>query len=305
MCCLFGLMDYRGHFNARQKTKILSVLSKECEARGTDATGIAYNSRNDLKIYKRPLAAHKLRLLIPDDARTVMGHTRMTTQGDEKRNYNNHPFRGMADAVSFALAHNGVLQNDLRLRKTLKLPDTKIETDSYIAVQLIEHKRALDLDTLAYMAGQIEGSFCFTVLDEKDNLYFIKGDNPLCIYQYPRTGLILYASLEEYLTKSLTKLKLPMEEPRRIVLDIGEILKISPTGVMNKADFDTTALYRSWYAPVYYWPYRDYSLDKNTYVDELKSIAGSFGYTSDDVDTLLGEGFSPEELEEYFYEGEW
>lgn len=305
MCCLFGLMDYRGHFNARQKTKILSVLSKECEARGTDATGIAYNSRNDLKIYKRPLAAHKLRLLIPDDARTVMGHTRMTTQGDEKRNYNNHPFRGMADAVSFALAHNGVLQNDLRLRKTLKLPDTKIETDSYIAVQLIEHKRALDLDTLAYMAGQIEGSFCFTVLDEKDNLYFIKGDNPLCIYQYPRTGLILYASLEEYLTKSLMKLKLPMEEPRRIVLDIGEILKISPTGVMNKADFDTTALYRSWYSPVYYWPYRDYSLDKNTYVDELKSIAGSFGYTPDDVDTLLGEGFSPEELEEYFYEGEW
>lgn len=95
MCCLFGLMDYRGHFNARQKTKILSVLSKECEARGTDATGIAYNSRNDLKIYKRPLAAHKLRLLIPDDARTVMGHTRMTTQGDEKRNYNNHPFRGI------------------------------------------------------------------------------------------------------------------------------------------------------------------------------------------------------------------
>ena len=305
MCCLFGLMDYRGHFNARQKTKILSVLSKECEARGTDATGIAYNSRNDLKIYKRPLAAHKLRLLIPDDARTVMGHTRMTTQGDERRNYNNHPFRGMADAVSFALAHNGVLQNDLRLRKTLKLPDTKIETDSYIAVQLIEHKRTLDLDTLAYMAGQIEGSFCFTVLDEKDNLYFIKGDNPLCIYQYPRTGLILYASLEEYLTKSLTKLKLPMEEPRRIVLDIGEILKISPTGVMNKADFDTTALYRSWYSPVYYWPYRDYSLDKNTYVDELKAIAGSFGYTADDVDTLLGEGFSPEELEEYFYEGEW
>lgn len=305
MCCLFGLMDYRGHFNARQKTKILSVLSKECEARGTDATGIAYNSRNDLKIYKRPLAAHKLRLLIPDDARTVMGHTRMTTQGDEKRNYNNHPFRGMADAVSFALAHNGVLQNDLRLRKTLKLPDTKIETDSYIAVQLIEHKRTLDLDTLAYMAGQIEGSFCFTVLDEKDNLYFIKGDNPLCIYQYPRTGLILYASLEEYLTKSLKRLKLPMEEPRRIVLDIGEILKISPTGVMNKADFDTTALYRSWYSPVYYWPYGDYSLDKNTYVDELKSIAGSFGYTPDDVDTLLGEGFSPEELEEYFYEGEW
>lgn len=54
MCCLFGILDYKNHFNAKQKNKIISVLSAVCEARGTDATGIAYNYNNYLCIYKRP-----------------------------------------------------------------------------------------------------------------------------------------------------------------------------------------------------------------------------------------------------------
>ena len=33
-----------------------------------------------------------MRFKLPDDVLCVMGHTRMTTQGDEKHNYNNHPF---------------------------------------------------------------------------------------------------------------------------------------------------------------------------------------------------------------------
>ena len=55
MCCLFGLMDYGHSLTTRQKTKIISVLSTACEVRGTDATGIAYNSGGKLRIYKRPL----------------------------------------------------------------------------------------------------------------------------------------------------------------------------------------------------------------------------------------------------------
>ena len=27
MCCLFGILDYKNHFNAKQKIKIISVLS--------------------------------------------------------------------------------------------------------------------------------------------------------------------------------------------------------------------------------------------------------------------------------------
>ena len=45
MCAIFGLIDYNHTLNAKQREKVLRVLSHECEERGTDATGYAYNSR--------------------------------------------------------------------------------------------------------------------------------------------------------------------------------------------------------------------------------------------------------------------
>ena len=58
----------------------------------------------------------------------------------------------------------------------MHLPETKIETDSYVAVQLIEKKRTLGTDSLKFMAEQLQGSFTITVLDENNNLHFVKGD---------------------------------------------------------------------------------------------------------------------------------
>ena len=158
MCCLFGIVDHQSYFSVKKKNHILSVLSAECEERGTDATGIAYCSHDHLSIYKRPLEAHRLRFRIPEDSQVIMGHTRMTTQGRASRNRNNHPFFGEAGGELFALAHNGVLWNDDILRRSKHLPKTKIETDSYIAVQLIEQKNTLGLSSLKYMAEQVEGS---------------------------------------------------------------------------------------------------------------------------------------------------
>ncbi len=87
MCCLFGILDYKNRLSLRQKTRLLTELAVSAEDRGTDATGIAYISRNRLHIYKRPLPAHNMRFVLPGDANIVMGHTRMTTQGNAKFNY--------------------------------------------------------------------------------------------------------------------------------------------------------------------------------------------------------------------------
>ena len=125
MCCLFGLMDYGRRMSGRHKSLALYNLASACEVRGTDATGVAYNSGGKLRIYKRPVAAHRMRFHIPGDAAVIMGHTRMTTQGSARRNYNNHPFPGRAGAVDFALAHNGVLYNDVALRDSLQGPKSR------------------------------------------------------------------------------------------------------------------------------------------------------------------------------------
>lgn len=126
MCCLFGLMDPRHSLSGRQKARLLQSLSIACEARGTDATGIAYRSGGRLRIHKKPFPAHQVRFFLPDDAYTVMGHTRMATQGSAGKTYNNHPFPGTVNGRTFALAHNGVLYNDKTLRRNLRLPNTLV-----------------------------------------------------------------------------------------------------------------------------------------------------------------------------------
>lgn len=303
MCCLFGILDYGNALTAAQKNHVLSVLSKACEVRGTDATGIAYNTRSALQIFKRPLPAHCMRLRVPKDAHYIMGHTRMTTQGNEKHNQNNHPFRGYAGGMPFALAHNGMLFNDHELQRKKKLPVTKIETDSYVAVQLLERSGELSFASLKQMAEQVDGTYTFTLLDHGDNLYIVKGNNPLCLYHWPRLGLYLYASTEDILKRALQGIRLKFGRPEEIEIDPGEMIRIDRLGQITRSRFDASHLFcQSFYG---HWPYcaslwDDVSVTAG-YVDELKSVAGAFGYSPEDIDGLLAEGFSPEEIEECFY----
>ena len=311
MCCLFGILDYKNHFNAKQKNKIISLLSVACEARGTDATGIAYNHTGKLCIHKRPLAAHKMRFNVPNSS-LIMGHTRMTTQGNEKYNFNNHPFYGQTDNVEFALAHNGVLYNDITLRKTEELPETIIETDSYIAAQLIEKQKRLDFASLGYMAERLSGSFTIKVMDNDNNLYFVKGDNPMCLYHFPDVGIYIYASTEEILKKALWRIPYRFGKPKKIELEMGDILKIDRHGKMEKSEFDTSLL--SAFSYYSHFPYNHVSLSterkikspyQQEYVRQLKSQATFYGYTDDMVDMLLDEGYSTDDIEEMLYCGVW
>lgn len=310
MCCLFGLIDYGCNLTGREKNHMLSVLASACEVRGTDATGIAYNVGGALRIYKRPAPAHCLRFRVPEQARVILGHTRMTTQGSAKRNYNNHPFLGVAGKDVFALAHNGMLHNDITLRKGLHLPKTKIQTDSYIAVQLIEQKKALNFDSLKYMAEEVEGSFTFTVLDRRDRLYIVKGDNPLCLLHFPSLGLYLYASTEEILHRAMSQMDLDTYKPCRIPLDCGDILRIDRDGALTRSEFDDYRLFARWRASIWDmsyrrpWKEREIPTPEESYLDEIKSVASAFGYAPEEIDRLAEMGFSPEELEDYLYCGE-
>lgn len=307
MCCLFGIIDYGQSFSGKQKSKMLSVLARACEARGTDATGIAYLYNKKMRIYKRPLPARKMRFHIPDGVSVIMGHTRLTTQGSAAKNYNNHPWPGHMEDGAFALAHNGVLYNDDFLRKSLQLPKTRIETDSYAAVQLIEQQRVLTFSSLRYLAEKVEGSFCFSVLDGKDQLWLVKGDNPLCLYHYPKLGLYLYASTEEILKKGISRMPVFLGKPERIPLEMGEILKIDQQGHREIQTFcDDHLLYHqrcfcwpsSWVRPT------KQESAETSYLDDLKTVARSFGYEAAVVDTWLQDGFTTDEIEEFLYCGE-
>ena len=152
MCAIFGFLDYGKKVSASTLKRLLRALSVAAESRGTDATGISYVNNGNIVTFKKAKPAHKVKLYFPKDTTAVIGHTRFTTQGSEKNNYNNHPFEGTTNNHTFALAHNGVLYNDKELRKENALPETNIETDSYIAVQLIEHENIVDSNSIKTMA---------------------------------------------------------------------------------------------------------------------------------------------------------
>lgn len=305
MCCLFGFVDYAGSLSVKQRNRLIRELSIAAEARGTDATGVAYNTSRGLQIYKRPLAAHRLHLRIPAEARAVMGHTRMTTQGSAKKNYNNHPFFGCVKRKSFALAHNGVLWNDRGLRHTKHLPKTKIQTDSYVAVQLLEQQKALDFDSLAKMAEQVEGSFSFAVLDEQDALWIVKGDNPLTIVHFPAVGVYVYASTAEILNKALARCGNWLGREEKGDIAMGDIIKIDSNGRITRGTFDASKFYLS------SWGYRDTPLypklphSEEEHLSLLKSVAKAFGFTGEMIDRLLDQGFTTDDIEEILYEGTW
>ena len=249
MCGLFGFSDPSRCLSPEQARLLTRALAESSMVRGTDATGIAYNARHWLHIFKRAEPASCVPLFPPAGVHAIMGHVRLTTQGNARSNHNNHPFPGMLDGhretkgPDFALAHNGVLQNDRDLRLRLHLPETTIETDSYVAVQMLEALGTLDLPTLQEVAEQLEGTFTLTLLDRRDTLYFVRGNNPLYLVEFPHLGLFVYASTAEILRDAVSRLdflRTRLYSP--IWLEEGEILSLSADGRMEMQPFRVSPL---------------------------------------------------------------
>jgi len=304
MCCLFGLIDYKNCLTIRKKEKIIRVLSAECEERGIDAAGIAYVEKGGIKIYKKPLPAHKIKFKFRSNPKIIMGHTRMTTQGDEKFNYNNHPF--YSEKLNFALAHNGMIHNDKDLRKSENLPKTKIETDSFIAVQLIEKEGTLNFDSLKFMAEKVMGSFCFTVLNNQNELFIVKGNNPMAVYDFG--GFYIYASTEDILDRILRKLRIKMPY-NEIKIKCGDMIKIDERGEIEKENFDTSMIkmydfgYFSGYG--YGFNYLENTInDIDEYLEDIINYSKMVGVSEEDIFELIDMGFDLFDIEDILYEPE-
>ena len=301
MCAVFGFLDYKGKTSNAVLKKLIHYLSIAAEVRGTDATGIAYVRDGSIVTYKKPESAHKVKLFFPRDTRAVIGHTRFTTQGSEKQNCNNHPFEGHCGKESFALAHNGVLYNDRELRREQHLPPTSIETDSYIAVQLLEQEQNLDAENIRRTAELVEGSFVFTILRNDNTLFLVKGNNPLTLYHFPKIGLYIYASTKSILDNALQKICMT-EKACEIEISEGEIIEISSSGNLHKSTFEMRDYIRTMFNP-YNWDYAKWWMEDER-EELLLEYCGTFGVSEEEVQLLLDFGYDPDEIEELLMDTE-
>ena len=296
MCALFGWLDYKHIIPYKVLKKLTQALANAAEERGTDAAGISYIRDGQVVIYKRPKPAHKLRFNVPVGTKSVMGHTRLTTQGNQKFNFNNHPFLGHADK-DFAFAHNGVLFNDDELRKCKKLPKTQIETDSYVAVQLIEQQKKLDFESLKNMAETVQGNFTFTVLDVENSLYIVKGSNPMCLLNFEELGLYVYASTESIMKNALKKVGMKNIPYTKIETIHGDIVRIDSSGIITRFEFENKEDFR--YASFMRYSYDNWEDDYyNQHEQLLLDMCNCYGINEDDVIMLLDYGYTADEIED-------
>ena len=294
MCALYGWLKYKTVVPHKVLKKLTQALANAAEERGTDAAGISYVLDGQVKIFKRPKPAHRIKFNVPENIVAVMGHTRMATQGNKKFNPNNHPFFGHADR-DFAFAHNGVLYNDEKLRIEKHLPQTVIETDSYVAVQLIEQQKRLDFDTLAYMAETVRGNFTFTVLDEDNSIYIVKGSNPMYLVHFEALGLYVYASTESIMKNALKNIGWQVFQYDRIKAVEGDIIKIDQKGFLSRSEFEMHS-----FTKFASWCYED---DEGEYYytmheELLLDCCNYYGVDPDDVALLLDYGYTCDEVEE-------
>ncbi len=292
MCAVFGFLDYKSKISNTILKKLIQNLSIAAEVRGTDATGISYVNHGKVVTFKKAKPAHKMKLYFPRNTRAVVGHTRMTTQGSEKCNYNNHPFNGRCGTETFALAHNGMLYNDAELKTKYRLSKTPIETDSYVAVQLLEQEKQLHTESIKKMAELVNGSFVFTILRNDNTLFLVKGNNPLTLYHFPKIGIYVYASTKSILDNALQQVNLS-DKCCEIDVSEGEIVEIAANGKHSKTTF---AMQNSVFSP-YNWD------NLNWYKTEeqeecLLECCRMFGVPEEDVYLLLDYGFSADEIEE-------
>ncbi len=81
-------------------------------------------------------------------------------------------------------------------------------------------------------------------------------------------------------------------------MESGEILRIDRYGKRTSCHFQMQSMpvpyactYSSWYD----------RFMEDCYANDLKALSGQFGYSTEDVDNLLNEGVTPEEIEDWFY----
>lgn len=206
MCSIFG-----GNINDMNLVRMLAISGM---ARGIDATGICTIAEKKCDLLKSNIPANQFNFdeLELDDKLLFLGHTRHTTRGSEKINHNNHPF--INEDNSIVLAHNGVIYNDYRLKKNYKLPKTKVETDSYVIIQLLDMIKymnksdTLNIDIVKEVCELLTGTFALSIADLKTNsLYLLRNNNPLHMV-YDGENLV-YASTEkmmdniQYATKEI------------------------------------------------------------------------------------------------------
>ncbi|MBI2011160.1 glutamine--fructose-6-phosphate transaminase (isomerizing) [Candidatus Daviesbacteria bacterium] len=181
MCGIFGIIGN----DSSAPQKVFQGL-KDIEYRGYDSWGIAYlqessayPKNNSFEIIKDTgFLPKNLKL---EDGNLALGHTRWATHGGVTK-ANAHPHSACSGKI--VLVHNGIVENYLEIKKSLKTHKFKSQTDTEVVSHLVEElleKNNLK-QAMAKAFKKLKGLNAFVVSDGK-TLIACKNSSPLVIGQ--------------------------------------------------------------------------------------------------------------------------
>ena len=167
-----GIVGYTGK---RPAAPILIDGLGRLEYRGYDSSGIAVSDGKKVNVIKAKGRLFELEKRISGaspEGFCGIGHTRWATHG-KPSDENSHPH--YSRDKSFAVVHNGIIENYLDLREFLTERGFtfRSETDTEIVAMLLEYYyNGNMLETIIKMRNKIKGSYALGILHENENGVF-------------------------------------------------------------------------------------------------------------------------------------
>ena len=243
-----------GYIGTKKASPILINGLLRLEYRGYDSAGIATIEDDCISIMKDKGRVKNLYNLPGiDDLKGTIGiaHTRWATHGKPSKE-NSHPH--IDNSESFAVVHNGIIENYNELRKFLTDNGYKFysETDTEIVPNLIHYYYSKDtsnddmkiLRAVKNACKDLKGSFALEIISkyDKDHMIVLRKDSPLVIgkgdgenYISSDIPAILSFTREFYLLNDLEFAVLSREDIRFYDTDLQPIDKKVQTIEWNAA----------------------------------------------------------------------
>lgn len=195
MCGIVGIFMIENHSICK---RLIHQL-EELQNRGYDSCGIAYIEKNhsDMVVHKAVgktqhlwkevqhyYNLHQFPEKIIRNIEYGIGHTRWATHGNNTVS-NAHPHRSNKDEIY--LVHNGIIQNDIELRKQLKENDYFMysETDSELIAILIADQLKYDnniIHAIENCKNELKGTYAVTLCHRSiEGLICFRKGSPLLI----------------------------------------------------------------------------------------------------------------------------
>ncbi len=164
MCGIIGCV---GKINAT--TTVIDGLAA-LEYRGYDSCGLCLKKEGTLKVTKTAGRVSALAALSPEPSELCIGHTRWATHGKATAR-NAHPH--LSEDGTFAVVHNGIIENTAEVKKFLGDVTLKSDTDSELLAHLLS--KFFDgnvLKAVERTAEFVKGTYTFLAISAyDDNIY--------------------------------------------------------------------------------------------------------------------------------------